>query len=319
MAKHYLGIDVGGTNLVAGVVDEDYALIYKSELPTDNKRTFGEVVRDIVKVAKAALAGAGLSETDIDRVGLGVPGAVNPHNKHVILAPNLRWKDADVIGEFRKSWDINVEIANDADCAGVAEALAGAGVGYDNIIMLTLGTGVGGSVILDKRLFLGADGFGVEIGHMALVHGGARCACGLYGCFEAYASVTALRRQSIDAMFTVRQSLMWEECGHDLNRVNGRTAFDAARGGDETGRKVVDAYISYIAKGIASLTTVLRPDVFMIGGGISNEGEYLLEPIRKLVSVGYYAPDVLPAPAIVKAKLGNDAGIIGAALLGTQI
>jgi glucokinase len=318
MAQYYLGVDLGGTNIVAGVVDENYNLMNKSQLPTNHRRPFGPIVQDIATAAKTALAEAGLTEADIGYVGLGVPSSVNPHNKHVVFANNLNWKDVDVSSEFQKSWNIPLEIGNDAECAALAESMAGAGVGYDNIIMITLGTGVGGGVVLNKRLFSGCDGFGTEPGHTVLVHGGVLCTCGLHGCLEAYASVTALVRQGIDAMLTSPQSLMWEECGQDLNQVNGRTVFDAARRGDDAAQKVVDKYTDYLASGLATLTTFMRPQAIIIGGGISNAGEYLLAPLRKLVSVRYYAHDVLASPAIIQAKLGNNAGIIGAALLGAQ-
>lgn len=318
MAQYYLGVDLGGTNIVAGVLDENYNLINKSQLPTNHRRPFGAIVQDIVAAAKTALAEAGLTEADIGYVGLGVPSSINPHNKHVVFANNLSWKDVDVISEFQKSWDIPLEVGNDADCAALAESMAGAGAGYDNIIMITLGTGLGSSIVLNRRLFRGGDGFGIEPGHTVLVHGGELCTCGLHGCLEAYASVTALVRQGISAMLTSPQSLMWEECGQDLNKVNGRTIFDAACRGDETARKVVDQYIDYLASGLASFTTIMRPQAIIIGGGIGNAGEFLLEPLRKLVAVRYYAHDVLASPAIIQAKLGNDAGIIGAALLGTQ-
>lgn len=313
---YYLGIDLGGTNIVAGVVDEHYNIVQKSFRPTILKRSFEEIVADMAATASDALSTANLTKADVSYVGIGVPSSIDPKTNRLVFANNLRWKDVDVIGEFQKSWDTPVRMANDADCAALGECYAGAGGDYDSIIMVTLGTGVGGGIILNKKLFLGGDGVGIEPGHSILIHDGFLCTCGRKGCLEAYASVLALIRQSIDMMMVYPHSLMWEECGHDLNKVEGRTPFDAAKNGDEAGKLVVDQYVKYLADGVASMVTLLRPQAIIIGGGISNAGEYLLEPLRKLVSTTIYAHDILGSPPIVKAQLGNDAGVIGAALLG---
>ncbi len=313
--KYYLGIDLGGTNIVAGVVDENHQILSKSKTPTHLARTMDEIVADMAAMARKALEEAGLCETDIPYVGLGVPSSINPQSKHVVFANNLGWKDADVCGTFQTHWDIPVHIANDADSAALGEALAGAAKDYDNILMITLGTGVGGGLVLDKKLFRGGDGFCIEPGHTVLVHNGFPCTCGKLGCLESYASVTGLVRETIDAMTVYPHSLMWEECGNDLNRVSGRTSFNAAKRGDAPALAVVEQYIEYLGSGLASMTTMLRPQAIIIGGGLSNEGDYLIEPLRKVVNERMYATGLLAPPAIIKAVLGNDAGIIGAALL----
>ena len=314
--KYYLGVDLGGTNIVAGVVDENYRMIQKSRRPTILKRSFEEIVADMAATAIDALDAAGLKKDDISYVGIGTPSTLHPQTRRIIFANNLRWKNADVIGEFRKSWDVPIHLGNDADCAALGECLAGAGDAYDSILMITLGTGVGGGVVLNKKLFLGGDGFGTEPGHTVLVHDGFLCTCGQKGCLEAYASMTALIRQSVDLMMVYPHSLMWEECGHDLNKVEGRTAFNAAKRGDLAGKMVVDQFIHYLAVGLSSMSTILRPQAIIIGGGASGEGEYLLKPLRKLVAETIHGGEVLQSPMILQAKLGNDAGIIGAALLG---
>ncbi len=314
--KYYLGIDLGGTNIVAGVLDEQYNIIQKSHKPTLLKRSFAEIVADMAAVALEALAAAGLSQNDVSYVGIGVPSSVDPKTHRVVFANNLGWKNADVVGEFQKSWQIPVHISNDADCAALGECFAGAGQAYDSLLMVTLGTGLGGGLVLNRKLFLGGDGVGIEPGHTVLVHDGFLCTCGQKGCLEAYASVTALVRQSIDMMMVYPHSAMWEECGHDLNKVEGRTAFDAAKKGDRVGQMVVDQFIDYLAGGLASMTTLLRPCAIIVGGGASNAGEEaLLFPLRKRVAEKIYAGDILKSPAIHLAKLGNDAGVIGAALL----
>lgn len=316
--RYYLGIDLGGTNIVAGVVDDRYQIIKKSQRSTQLKRTFEEIVADMAAAAMDALSSANLTKADVSYVGIGVPSSVDPKTRNVIFANNLDWKNADVIGEFQKSWNIPVYIGNDADCAALGECFAGAGQEYNSILMLTLGTGLGGGVVLNKKLFLGGDGVGIEPGHTVLVHDGFLCTCGQKGCVEAYASVTALIRQSVDMMMVYPHSLMWEECESDLNRVDGRTAFNAAKRGDLAAQTVVNQYIHYLSGALASMITLLRPEAVIVGGGISNAGEYLLEPLRKQVAKTFYASDILPSPSIIQAKLGNDAGVIGAALLYTQ-
>lgn len=316
--KRYLGIDLGGTNMVAGVVDEKFNLLNTCRTSTDSKRSFEEIVADMAMVAKKALSESGLSEQDIDYVGIGAPSMVNPKTNRLIFANNLGWRNVDIGAEFQKSWDIPVKLGNDADCAALGEVLAGVAKEHSSALMITLGTGVGGGIVIDNKLFLGGEGMGVEPGHFTLIYNGAYCSCGRRGCLEAYASVTALIRQTIDRMVVSPHSLMWEECGKDLNKVSGRTSFDAARRGDEAAIEVVTEYIDYLGVGIASLVTAIRPEAVIIGGGISNEGDSLIIPLKKVVYDNLYAKDIIAPPPILKAKLGNSAGIIGAALLGIQ-
>lgn len=311
--KYYLGIDLGGTNIATGVLDESYHFLAHHNVSTLGTRPFEVVVRDMATAAQEVLAKAGLTEEDIDYVGIGAPSTIDPNTRHVVFANNLGWKDADLAGEFRKSWNIPVRIGNDADCAALGEALAGSAKDYDSMMLLTLGTGVGGSFILNKKIYLGGNGYGCEPGHSVLVYNGALCTCGRRGCLEAYASVTALIQQTIEMMAAYPRSLMRELCENDLRKVSGRTAFDAAKKGDEAALRVVENYVNYLSAGIVSLVTSFRPAVVLLGGGISNEGDYLLEPVRRLVRETLYNADLIEAPAILRASLGNDAGIIGAA------
>lgn len=318
MAKYYLGIDLGGTNIAAAVMDEKYHFIAEHKTPTLNRRPFEEVVADMALAGRLALEKANLTPDDLEHVGIGVPSNINPYNKHVVFANNLNWTDKDVISEFRKHLDLPVYIANDADCAAYGEALAGAAKDYNSVMMITLGTGVGGGIILDKKIFMGGNGFGCEPGHTIIVTDGQRCTCGRKGCLEAYASVTGLVRETICAMAAHPTSIMHEICGGDMTKVNGRTAFDAAKQGDPAGSMVVKNYIHYLAVGLSNYITLLRPEVIIIGGGISNEGENLLAPLRQETYGLLYAADLIPQTDIIKAALGNDAGIVGAAFLGKQ-
>lgn len=314
--KYYLGIDLGGTNIATGVIDENFRFVARHSVSTLGTRPFDVVVRDMADAARAVLKKAELTEADITYVGIGAPSTIDPKTRCVVFANNLGWKDADLIGEFQKSWDIPVLLANDADCAAFGESLTGAAKDYSNVLMLTLGTGVGGSIIMDKKIFLGGNGYGCEPGHSTLVYNGVPCTCGRRGCLEAYASVTALIRQTIETMANYPTSLMRELCGYDLRKVSGRTAFDAAKKGDEAALLVVENYVGYLVAGIGSLVTTFRPAVVLLGGGVSHEGEYLIEPVRRLVSETIYAADLMEPPDILRATLGNDAGIIGAAMLG---
>ncbi len=313
--QYFLGIDLGGTNIVAGVVNERYEILHKSQRPTIAKRGFEEIVADMAACAVDALKGAKLSKGDVAYVGIGVPSSIDSVTRRVVYSNNLDWRNVDLIGEFQKSWNIPVYLGNDADAAALGECLAGAGQAYGSILMITLGTGVGGGIVLDKKLFLGGSGVGVEPGHTVLVHGGALCTCGQKGCLEAYASVFALVQQTVSRMLIEPHSLMWEECGHDLNKVEGRTAFGAAKRGDPAAKEVVAQYTDYLACGLASMVNLLRPEAIIVGGGVSNAGEFLLQPLRRRVAELTYASDLLPATPIIQAQLGNDAGVIGAALL----
>ncbi len=316
--NYYLGIDLGGTNIAVGVIDENYNFVSKHSTPTLARRPFDVVVADMADASVKALEMAGLTIADIKHIGIGAPSPINPVSQNVMLAGNLGWKNADVIGEFKKHIDIPVFVANDADCAAYGEAIAGAAKNYNNVLMLTLGTGVGGGIILNKKIFLGGNGYGCEPGHVTLVTDGEPCACGRKGCLEAYASVTAFIRDTIRAMAADPCSIMHEMCEHDMRKVNGHTAFDAAKKGDKAGTKVVSNFIHYLASGISGFINLLRPEIVIIGGGVSNQGDYLLEPLRKEVYASVHALEEVPKTPIIKAELGNDAGIIGAAFLCAQ-
>ena len=313
--RYHLGIDIGGTNIAVGIVDEFFNIIHKNSVPTLGKRSFAAVVKDVADTAKNTLTMASLTDNDIEYVGIGVPSTVNPNNQHIVFANNLGWTDVDLATEFHKTWNIPVIIGNDADCAAFGESLAGAAKHYDSTLMITLGTGVGGSFIYKNEIFKGGNGFSCEPGHIALCYNGLLCTCGRRGCLEAYASVTALIRQTIEAIAAQPHSRMADICGHDLRNITGETCFKAAKEGDEAALLVVENYVNYLAMGIISLVNVFRPDVVLIGGGISHQGEYLLAPLRRVVQETLFATDMVEVPELLKATLGNDAGIIGAAYL----
>ena len=313
--KYYAGIDIGGTKIAFGVVDEDRKLLANRSVPAGAGRPFEVIVKEMADMVKIVTADAGFGTDRIASVGIGVPSTVDPKTGRVVFANNLDWRDVDLTGEFRKHWDIPVYMENDADCAALAEAMEGPAAGK-NVLVITIGTGFGGGFIMNGRIFKGGDNSGIEPGHSVLIFNGELCTCGLRGCVEAYASVTALIRQTRQMMEARRDSLMWQECGGDLEKVDGRTSFNAAKKGDAAANEVVKQYIEYAAAGIANLITLFRPQMVIIGGGISEEGDYLLKPLHEAAGSRIYAAGILSMPPLQKARLGNDAGIIGAALLG---
>jgi len=315
MNKYFLGIDLGGTDIKAGVIDEDFNIVAKHVRPTLPKRSVEEIAADMAAAGKAAVEKAGLDEADIIHVGVGVPGTVNSKTNVVVLTPNVGWKNVDFIPVFKKFWDIPVFLGNDADAAALAEVYAGAAKGYDNAVVLTLGTGVGGGFVFDRKIFTGC-GFGTEPGHIIIVVDGEPCGCGARGCLESYASVTALIREAKSIMEEYPDSLLHELCGGDESKVNGKIIFDAVKQEDPAAKIIVSDYVKYLGAGIASLCNALRPQVVILGGGVCNAGEPLFDPLDDIVKSLIFVTEEGEIPPILRAKLGNDAGIIGAALFG---
>ena len=262
----------------------------------------------------AAVAEMGLKIEDFPCVGVGTPGSIMSETGRLCFSNNTNWKDVPMLDELKKYIPIPVLINNDANCAVIGEAVAGAAKGRKHVIMLTLGTGVGGGIIINGKLFAGGDGVGAELGHMTLIHDGYPCTCGIPGCLESYASATALIRQTEEAIKAHPESLM-NEWIKENGKVTGRCAFDCAEKGDQAAEEVLDTYTSYVANGIGSLVNIFRPEIVLIGGGISNAGDALMDRILKHIPKYTFAFDVVGYPIIERATLGNDAGIIGAAYL----
>lgn len=311
-----LGIDLGGTNIATGVVDENFKIIGLGKVKTNAPRPAEEIVDDMVKSALMAVKDANLTINDIDSIGVGTPGSVVQTTGVVTYSNNLGFYNLPLAEMLEKKLGKKVYIENDANAATYGEYIAGAGKGTENFVAITLGTGVGGGIIIGGKIYSGSNFAGGELGHTVIQMNGEACTCGRNGCFEAYASATALIRQTKQAMIKFPESKMWEICNKDINSVSGRTAFDGARSGDEAAIGVVNDYINYLSVGIANIINTFQPDVFCVGGGISNEGEYLMAPIRKLVKGENYARNMEKNTEIKAATLGNDAGIIGAAYLG---
>lgn len=312
-----LGIDLGGTNIVAAVVDEKYKIIAKANCKTAVPRPEEEICDSMAELAVKAVTKAKLTMDDIKDIGIGVPGAVNPETGIIEYSANLFFHNWEIVKMMQERLNKTVKIENDANAAAYGEFLAGAAKGAKNAVAITLGTGVGAGIIIDGKIYSGSNYAGAEMGHMVIVKDGKKCACGRRGCWEAYASATGLINLTKESIIKERPdfSYMLNLCDGDINKVNGITAFKAMRDGDELGRQVVDTYISFLACGIINAINIFQPDILCIGGGISNEGETLLEPLRDIVKRERYTKHNNKQTLICKCELGNDAGIIGAAFL----
>lgn len=310
-----IGIDLGGTNIVSSVVNDRYEIVASAKTATNSPRSAEEIFDDIAKVTFEAIDKAGLTVKDINSVGLGTPGTVNGDGV-IEFANNLVFNNVPAKQMLIDRLGIEkVYIENDANCAALGEAYAGVGNGAKDFIAVTLGTGVGSGIIVDGKIVNGVNFAGGECGHMVINVDGEQCTCGRKGCWEAYASATALIRQTERAMEENPDSVMHQLAAEE-GRVSGRTAFDAMRKGDIAGIKVVDQYIKYVACGLINLVNALQPEVICVGGGICNEGETLMKPLRRYVQAERYSIYSKIQTKIVKARLGNDAGVIGAAILG---
>ncbi len=313
--KYYIGIDLGGTNIVAGVVNENYEIIATAKTPTNRPRSAEEICKDMAKMALEAVEKAGLKVSDIEAIGVGAPGSVNSDTGVISYSNNLEFYDAPVADYIRKDIDLPVYVENDANAAAYGEFVAGSAKGTKDAICITLGTGVGSGIIIGGKIYSGFNYAGAELGHTVIEVDGAQCSCGRKGCFEAYSSATGLIRMTKEAMDADPASKMHEMMG---DHVSGRLAFDAMRAGDSSAKAVVDKYIKYLASGIANAINIFQPEVLCIGGGVCNEGDALLVPLKELISKEIYTRSSGDNTEIVIASLGNDAGIIGAAFLGLQ-
>lgn len=309
-----IGIDLGGTNIVAGVMDDHYQLLAKAKCKTNASRPAREIVTDMARMAREAAEKAGVAMNEVAHVGVGSPGTCNAANGIVEYANNLGFNHVPIKAWLEEDLHIPVSIENDANAAALGEALAGAARGARSCVCITLGTGVGGGIILDGKVYSGFNYAGAELGHMVIMVDGEDCTCGRQGCWEAYASATALVRQTRRAMEAHPDSTMWKIAG-SLDNVDGRTAFDGMRAGDEAASQVVENYVHYVACGLINVINIFQPEVLCIGGGICKEGETLLKPIREYIFQERYSKFCEQQTRLCVAELGNDAGVIGAACL----
>ena len=310
-----IGIDLGGTFIKAGVVDENNRIIAKNMIESHVDTNVDGLCVRMVECATGALEEAGLSFDDVNTIGVGVPGAVDAENGVVVYCSNIKFRNTPLAAMIKERTGKPVYIHNDANVAAYGEVVAGAAKGCKNVVVITLGTGVGGGVIIDGKIYSGFNSFGGELGHTVIVHNGEPCPCGRRGCLESYASATALIKQTRESMKTHTESRLWNICP-DISQINGKTAFDAMRAGSKAGAEVVNKYINYLGCGLTNFINIFQPEMLLIGGGISKEGETLLEPLRKILAVETYGSSMdAPKTKIGVCTLRNDAGTIGAANL----
>ena len=318
----YIGIDLGGTNIAAGLVNDQCEILASKSVPTRaDERTGEEIVKAMAELAIELCKENNVALSDVQWVGIGAPGTIDSENGVIAYANNIKFFDTPAAKIFRETFDVPVYLGNDANCAALGEAYAGAAKNARHAIMITLGTGLGGGIIIDKKIYAGFNGAGGEIGHTVIVKDGKPCSCGRKGCWEAYSSATGLINMTVEAMKkdTEKKSLLWEKAkGGTLEGVSGRTAYLAAKEGDELALEVTREYEEHLASGIATVINIFQPEVFCIGGGVSHEGDRLMEPVKKLVSEQVYTHTIknLPQTEVKLAELGNNAGIVGAAMLG---
>ncbi len=315
-----IGIDLGGTNIAAGLINEKFEILAKDSTPTLTERESIEIVKDIAKMALSVCEKAGVKPEEVASLGIASPGIVDDETGRIIYANNLHFRDYPILPELRKFLPISeLHIENDANAAAWGEAIAGAAKGSQSSVMITLGTGVGGGIIDHGKVYKGFNSAAGELGHIVIHVDGRPCTCGRRGCWEAYSSATGLIRMTEEKIAecekTGRKTAM-TDLVQAKGKVTGRTAFDGRRMGDVPACEVVDEYVKYLASGITSMINIFQPEVLSIGGGISNEGQYLLDLVVPLVRSQQYGTTLVPTTDIRIATLKNDAGIVGSAVLG---
>lgn len=313
---YYIGIDLGGTNIAGGVVTETGKILSKGSIPTGHGRSAKQIADDMAELAFQVAEKAGIAWEEVCSVGMGVPGTANKETGIVEFANNLGFYDEPIVKLMEERLcGKTILFDNDANAAAWGEYVAGSGKGTKNMIAVTLGTGVGGGIILNGELYEGINYAAGELGHFVIALDGKECNCGRRGCYEAYASATALIEQTKDAMKNHPDSALWKLVEGDLERTEGKTVFDALQLGDETAKQVFDQYISYVGVGLVDLINIFQPELICIGGGISKAGEILLKPLREKIEQESYTRTAKHQTRLTIASLDNDAGIIGAALL----
>ena len=315
-----IGIDLGGTNIAAGIINDNFEIVCQTSTPTGSDRSSDEITADMIALCHALCEKSGIPATEIASVGIAAPGIANHDDGVIEYSCNLPFRKYPICAKIKEGFPVpSVFVENDANAAAWGEAVAGAAKGTKDSIMITLGTGVGGGIIIDGKVISGFNYAGGELGHIVIQAGGVPCGCGRRGCWESYSSATALIRmtkEKLDECAAAGRTTVMAELAEKSGKVSGRTAFDAMRAGDEAGREVVDTYVYYLSQGLINIINIFQPEVLSIGGGVSNEGDYLLERLVPLVRAEVYGQGIVPDTDIRIATLKNNAGIIGGAVLG---
>lgn len=309
-----IGIDLGGTNIKVGIVNEKYEIVADASVKTNLPKPAEGIADGICEAVHLALDKAGVNLDDINSIGIGTPGSANRETGEVLYSNNLGFKNTGLGSMLKSRLGKEIYVENDANAAAYGEYLAGGGKGYRNVVVITLGTGVGGGVIIDGKIYTGFNFCGAELGHTVIEYNGRPCTCGRKGCFEAYSSATALITATKNAMNENISSKMWEIAG-SLENVDGKTAFDGMRADDACAKQVIKEYIEYLGCGLTNMINIFQPEILLIGGGLCKEGDNLVKPLREIISRDCYCIDERLLPKLGICELGNGAGIIGAAFL----
>jgi glucokinase len=310
--KYAIGVDIGGTSIKYSLVGEDGSIRKKEAIRIDKKITGEETISRLGRALNDYIASLGVK---VEGIGVGCPGAINSTTGTCDYSSNLHWNKLPIVVMLKSITGLPVKIANDANVAAFGEYAFGSAKGYKNVVLVTLGTGVGGGLVLDGNLFEGKDGKGAELGHMIIEEGGRECSCGLHGCLEAYASVTALAKATREAMEQHPETKMIDYAVSKGGRIDGRTAFETAKLGDKTAIEVREDYLDHLATGLINLCNIFRPDIILLSGGLSNQKEELTEPLRERLAAKHFGFKRTSEVLVKVASLGDLTGIYGAAAL----
>ncbi len=309
---YYVGVDIGGKNVKMGIVDDFGKILSSMTYKTLPERGYDAILLEIIANINNLCEEAGLYMDDISGIGIGVPGICNSRVGLVMSCSNLNWKGVELANDIKNLTNKPCKVCNDANCAALGEQRFGSGRNYKNLVFITLGTGIGSGIIIDGKLFEGLGCAGAEAGHMGICVDGLQCDCGNKGCWESYASSSAFVRQTKEAVQKNPDSILAEVC---KDGISGKSAFIAAKQGDKTAKKLIEKYIDYVTYGLIGLTNILHPQAFIVGGGIANEGAPLILPVKKKLNEYIDNNGFYPYVDVVGAKLGNNAGFLGAAAL----
>lgn len=315
----FVGIDLGGTTIKAGLVDREGRILIQSSIETKVGRDHNLIIDDMKKQIEGLLQANGSSLGDIESIGIGAPGLMNYKTGYVIYCTNLFWNNVPLGVELKKYFGKPVYLENDATVAGLAESLFGSTKGVDNSVFLTIGTGIGSGIIVNSKVYSGSHFAGSEIGHMIVGENFYDCNCGNNGCLETFASATAMIRYAAHRLGQngINSSIIDKAAGK-MENINAKIIFDAAKEGDQLAVETVDRMIKYLSIGIINIFNILDPDILAIGGGVSKAGDYLVDRLKSKVEGMFFTPNVKYGK-IVLAQLGNEAGILGAAFLGNNM
>lgn len=310
---NYIGVDLGGTNIVVGLVDEEGKIIKSISRPTEKERGVEPIFDDIFSMCNELIGEFNLDKTSLKGVGIGIPGTIDDKNGVIVYSNNIKIDNFNVREYAKGKLDYEIKMANDADSAALGEVAAGSAKGCSDAIVVTLGTGVGGGIIIGGKIFSGFYPGGAEVGHQIIEAGGRQCSCGNKGCFEAYSSASALILAAKKKAEENKDSLLYKLVEGDVEKMNAKVPFDADQAGDKAGHEVIEEYLDYLAVGVANLINVFKPEAILLGGGVCRQGENLTVPLKERLAKLVYAGDLRTEIKI--ASLGNDAGLIGAAML----